>query len=65
MTKIETDKALLDALRAASGHVPSADELRRQRVSFIMGMLKEDSTVTRARVVEILKQQEGETESAA
>lgn len=59
MPELETAKALLDALRQASSHNPTAEELQRQRVSFIMGSLKPNSSVTRDRVQKVLEQQEG------
>lgn len=62
MTRIKTNEALLKALREASQHEPTAAELRDQRISFVMGSLKEDSTVTRDRVREILDRQEGHQE---
>lgn len=54
MTSLHTDSALLKALEAAAKIKISADELRKQRVSFIMGALGDDSSVTRAKVTEIL-----------
>lgn len=54
MTKLHTSAALLDALTEASKKQVTADEIRKQRVSFIMGSLSDDSTVTRAKVTEIL-----------
>ena len=59
MTEIKTDESLLSALRKASTRSPTAEELRRQRISFVMGSLKADSDVTRARVEELLELQEG------
>ena len=59
MTRLHTAASLLRALKDASSRPLSADELRKQRVSFIMGSLKDSSTVTRARVREILAEQEG------
>lgn len=54
MTNLQTDTALLEALSAAANSQVSVEELRKQRVSFIMGALGDDSSVTRARVTEIL-----------
>ena len=59
MTELKTKESLLSALRQASKHVPTPEELRRQRVSFIMGSLKESSGVTRAKIQEVLEEQEG------
>ena len=59
VTKLHTDVALLRALEAASQQKPTEDELRQQRVSFIMGTLKEASGVTRSMVQNVLAEQEG------
>lgn len=59
MTDTKTNETLLAALRQAARRGPSAAELRKQRVSFIMGSLRQDSTVTRAKVNELLDEQEG------
>jgi hypothetical protein len=59
MTELKTKRSLLDALKRASTNSPTADELHKQRVSFIIGSLKETSNVTRARVEQVLSEQEG------
>jgi hypothetical protein len=59
VTSLKTKESTLDALRRASEHPPSAAEVQKQRVSFIMGSLNNESTVTRAKVQEILAQQDG------
>ena len=59
VVQLKTNESLLQAIRRASQHVPTAEELHRQRVSFIISAIKKDSGVTRARVEEVLAQQEG------
>jgi hypothetical protein len=59
VSRIETKKELLRALEAASSRRLTADEVHKQRVSFIMGIFKETSGVTRARVESVLAEQEG------
>jgi hypothetical protein len=59
VTELKTKESLLSALRQAAAQTPTPEELHRQRVSFIMGALKHTSDVTRARVEEVLAQQEG------
>lgn len=59
MLELKTRDSLLQALRQAAQHPLTADEVRQQRVSFIMSTLKEGSSVTRARVEQILDAQEG------
>ncbi|MFO1185934.1 MAG: hypothetical protein U1E56_14290 [Bauldia sp.] len=59
MTDLKTKESLLTALRAAAERPPTGDELRKQRVSFILGSLKESSGVTRAKVEEVIAAQEG------
>jgi len=55
MTNLKTKPSLLAALKEAASHEPSAKELKEQRISFIMGTLKRDSAVTRAKVIEVLE----------
>jgi hypothetical protein len=55
----KTDPKLLNALKAAAGRKLSAEKMRRQKISFIMGTLGQESTVTRDRVEEELKKMEG------
>jgi len=64
MTNLRTDDALLRKLEAAASKTLSADELRKQRISFIMGTLKDNSTVTRAKITEVLAVQEGKKTAA-
>jgi hypothetical protein len=59
MANLRTTEALLRALRKASDRPLTANELQRQRVSYIMGILKGDSGITRARVEKVLAEQEG------
>lgn len=59
MTELKTRDDLLSALRQASTRELSARELHNQRVSFILGSLKEESGITRSRVEEVLAKQDG------
>lgn len=59
MTDLKTDQELLDALRKSATRVPTAEELEKQRVSFIVGSLSPTSTITRSQVQEVLAKQEG------
>ena len=57
--EIKTDEKLLQALKRAAGHKPTAAELKEQRVSFIFGSMKNSSNVTRSRIAELLKEHDG------
>jgi hypothetical protein len=59
MVELKTQESLLRALKRAAARRLTAEELEKQRVSFIVGSLKENSAVTRARIREVLAQQEG------
>lgn len=59
MTDLKTSESLLKALRSSATRVPTAAELEKQRVSFVMGSLGQNSTATRAQVEEMLAKQEG------
>ena len=59
MVELKTRESLLSALKWATAHPPTPEELGKQRESFIMGSLKESSGVTRSRIREVLARQEG------
>jgi hypothetical protein len=59
VTNLKTNEPLLKALKKAAARVHTAEELHKQRVSFILGLLKSSSEVTRDRVEEVLTEQEG------
>lgn len=59
MTDIRTDEALLRALEKAASRKPTTEQLNRQRLSFVMGALPSDSTMTREEVQSILDRQDG------
>ena len=56
---LKTNAALLEALKRASVRGPTAEEIAKQRLSFVMGSLKTTNEITRAEVQQILNQQEG------
>lgn len=47
MTNIQTTPELLAALKKAAGKLLSAEQVRLQKISFIMGSLSDNSTITR------------------
>jgi hypothetical protein len=59
MTELKTKESLLEALRKSATRVPTAEELEKQRISFVMGSLGRKSTASRAQVQEMLDKQEG------
>jgi hypothetical protein len=59
MTSLKTKESTLQALDRASRRPPSASEIHKQRVSFIMASLDRESAVTRAKVEKSLAEQEG------
>jgi hypothetical protein len=59
MTNFQTDPRLLTKLEKAAKRRLSPEELRRQKVSFILGSLGEESTITRERVERELDKLEG------
>lgn len=58
MPELKTSESLLRALREAT-RAQSAEERHQQRVSFVMGSLGSESTMTRAEVESIIGTQEG------
>jgi hypothetical protein len=59
MTDLKTDQSLLEALRLAVAEQPSAVEIEQQRISFILGSLRGDSTVSREKISQVLADHEG------
>ncbi|UGY00124.1 hypothetical protein [Bradyrhizobium quebecense] len=59
MPELKTDPELLAALKRALALPQTPEEVKQQRLSFIMGSLKSTNEITRAEVQEILAQQEG------
>jgi hypothetical protein len=54
-----TDSSLVAAMYASVKRKPSADELRKQRISFIAGSMKPDSAVTKEKIEQVLAEHEG------
>jgi len=59
LSEPKTSDALLKALRDAPCLPLSAEDVRRQRVSFVVGFLGAESGVTRTRIEQIIDRQEG------
>lgn len=57
--EIKTDPVLLAKLKEAAGRQLTVEEVRAQRVSFIMGNMPEKSAVTRERIESVLGHFEG------
>lgn len=56
VAELKTDAGLLKSLREAGQRKPSAEEALEQRVSFVLGSLKSDSTITREQVRRQIKE---------
>jgi hypothetical protein len=61
--KLRTSEATLEALKLATREL-TPEERHRQRVSFIMGSLKPESTVTREQVESMLGRSHGSRAAA-
>ena len=59
MNDLKTDPALLRAIHAAIQRKPTADEVNRQRVSFIMSAVNERGDVTEQQIKAVLADQDG------
>lgn len=62
-SNIKTDKGLIERLKKSSQYVTS-EQLRRQRISYIMGSLPKDSSITRGQIEKILDENEGKSAAA-
>ena len=60
MTQLQTDKKLLEKLTNAARRNDSmtADEIRAQRLSFLVGFLSEDSNMTKPQIAKIIADHE-------
>lgn len=56
----KTDPSLLARLAVAAKHEMTAEEIRRQRVSFVYGNLPHNSPMTRQQVASAIARHEGE-----
>jgi hypothetical protein len=65
MADIRTDGRLLAKLKEAAGKPMTAEEIRNQRISYVMGTLDTESTLTRDEVERMLLQREGKQLTAA
>ncbi len=65
MPDIQTDRRLLQRLKEMAGKPMTAEEIHTQRVSFVMGTLESDSTLTRDEVERMLLQRDGKQQTAA
>jgi molecular chaperone DnaK (HSP70) len=59
MSDLMTDPKVLLRLEEAARRALTAAQVHRQKVSFIMGSLGDDSTITRSKVEEVLRRLEG------
>ncbi len=64
MTELRTNEALINRLKIAAARELTAEEVSKQRISYIMGTLKDESTVTRSKIKEILAEHEGKKSAA-
>ena len=60
LSSIKTDPDLLAAIRNAAGRKMNPDQVREQRISFVMSAIDESSDVTRADVGRMIDEREGE-----
>ena len=56
----KTDPRLLARLERAAKHEMTADEIRRQRVSFVYGNLPHSNTMTKQQVAAVIARHAGE-----
>ncbi len=64
MTELRTDQALINRLTNAAAGELTSEEVNKQRISYILGTLKDESTVTRAKIRDVLADHEGKKSAA-
>ena len=65
MTELHTDEALLEALERLTSRSPSFELFDKQRISFVMGALPDNNSMTREEVQGVLERQKGRKVAAA
>ena len=60
MTELKTKASTLRALEDAVRRPLTSEEIEKQRVSFVMGSLDAESSMTREKVERLLAEQRGE-----
>lgn len=64
MTDLHTSASLLEKLRRSASMPMTYEEIRRQKVSYVMGSLKDGSSVTVSKVNEVLSKHDGKKSAA-
>ncbi len=64
MTDLRTRQSLLDKLKNSASKPMTYDEIRKQKISYVMGSLKDSSSVTLAKVKEVLSVHDGKKTAA-
>ena len=59
MTELQTDTDIQQALRKAAGQKMTQQQVREQRISFVMGTVDKSNNMTRAEVEKLLSSLEG------
>ena len=64
MTDLHTSKNLLDKLKRSASKPMTYEEIRKQKISYVMGSLKDGSSVTVSKVNEVLSRHDGKKTAA-
>lgn len=59
MVELHSDPALLTALKAAATVRIPADQVHKQKVSYILGAVSDKSNITKERIEEVLDEPKG------
>lgn len=60
MKSVSSDPGLMDVLRAAAGRKMTKEQVRSQKVSFVMSAVDEKNGITRADVERMIDESEGQ-----
>jgi hypothetical protein len=60
MTQFQSDTNLMDILKAAAGTKMTKQQIRLQKVSFVMSAVNEKNGITRADVERMIDESEGQ-----
>jgi hypothetical protein len=64
MTDLHTNASLLEKIKTSASKPMTYEEIRKQKISYVMGSLKDGSSVTVSKVNEVLSKHDGKKTAA-
>jgi hypothetical protein len=64
MTDLHTNASLLEKIKRSASKPMTYEEIRKQKISYVMGSLKDGSSVTVSKINEVLSKHDGKKTAA-